>query len=605
MASNGTIAHRFANKDYNFEKGLKGSSTHIEGRNYYSYNTVFGQWVDEKVCLVYHGETSNTSNQHKLWESDFPKDVTLFPYDDGGRGSYYNNWHGCNLLGWQGEFDYDARVRLMDYLVGEIYNSLHAIVDGKQKDLDSNATIVIAEYWAHVEKLCSMYKDTSVPKWLKKKRIDMDGTWKRKKVIVKALYKGEKEVRVLVDAAFGQGTYKSYYDYCARYRKSDENKEKMIELCHRLGMTSPYRQWDNGIFASNPYKPADIRKMTAKQRNEIHFANLASIEYASHEDERKKKYEKNKWNAYRWIVGCNPQEKSLWYGKSYDDKVVVCRNMFNGVEYDLRGDYIYGFYWAKTSVSFDYDGFRKSEDKEQWIADFYAECKEVALNRKVIGILKRIKAHTKDKASRFDDDIYLNDDYLRESTTEGDYEICVEFIRKQDKHFADQEAQRRAAEIALLKREEEERKEKEYMEQVKQEQIDECIKEGTEGCRNLWRKHLTSLSESENRYREVAFESDGDFFFGGNILLRLNLNKDTVETSKSIRIPVEVCKKMWRIVSKWHENPSCFKEMQIDTKGSGKYTISSYHNDILTAGCHDIAYTEMERMYNEILAECS
>jgi hypothetical protein len=139
------------------------------------------------------------------------------------------------------------------------------------------------------------------------------------------------------------------------------------------------------------------------------------------------------------------------------------------------------------------------------------------------------------------------------------------------------------------------------MAQVKMEQIDECIKEGTEGCRNLWRKHLTSINESEERYNDVAFISDGDFFYNGNVLLRLNLNKDKVETSKSIRIPVEVCKKMWKIVSKWHENPSCFKPTEIDTKGSGRYTISSYKNDILTAGCHKIAYTEMERMYNEII----
>jgi hypothetical protein len=117
----------------------------------------------------------------------------------------------------------------------------------------------------------------------------------------------------------------------------------------------------------------------------------------------------------------------------------------------------------------------------------------------------------------------------------------------------------------------------------------------------LWRKHLTSIGESKERYNEVAFNSDGDFFYHGNVLLRLNLNKDKVETSKGIRIPVDICKKMWKIVSKWHENPACFKPMEIDTKGSGKYTISSYEDDILTAGCHDIAYAEMERMYNEIV----
>ena len=54
------------------------------------------------------------------------------------------------------------------------------------------------------------------------------------------------------------------------------------------------------------------------------------------------------------------------------------------------------------------------------------------------------------------------------------------------------------------------------------------------------------------------------------------------------------------MVSKWHENPSSFKEMTIKTL-DGTYTISSYRNDILTAGCHDIAYAEMERMYKEIV----
>lgn len=119
--------------------------------------------------------------------------------------------------------------------------------------------------------------------------------------------------------------------------------------------------------------------------------------------------------------------------------------------------------------------------------------------------------------------------------------------------------------------------------------------------RDLWRLHLASVYDAESTANSNGVDDDF-FYFGGNVLLRLNLNKDKVETSKSIRIPVEVCKKMWKIVSKWHENPSCFKEMQIDTKGSGRYTISSYQNDILTAGCHKIAYTEMERMYNEIAA---
>lgn len=590
MASNGTIAHRFANKDYNFERGLKGSSTHIDGRNYYSYSTVFGQWVDEKVCVVYLGSTSVTSCKHQLGRYCFPKDVVVLPYDDGG--SYYYGWHGCDLLGYSEEFKLSHRWRLMDYWMSEIYAALEAIKGGKKKDLDGHAAYIIGEYWPYMEKLCSLYKDTTIPKYLK--RCD-----KKYKKLVKALKNGEREVSTLVDLVFGEGTWQAYYDYCARYRKSADKRAKVEALCKRLGIASPYESsWRGGRLDSG-LTADQIRKLTAKERNELHFASIMREENRKTESAVKEKYSKNFRNAYKWIVGTEPKQRYGCYAGDVDNN---CINKDNGVVYECSGSYISGFYWCHTGVLFSYDSFRKSENKEQWIADFYAKCKEVALNRKAIRIIKRINAHTKEKIHSYDDDIYLNDDYLRENTTEAEYIICSEFIRKQDKHYADKEAQRRAAEIARLKREEEERKEREYMEKVKQEQIDECIKEGSEGCRNLWRKHLTSIGESEERYNEVAFNSDGDFFYHGNVLLRLNLNKDKVETSKGIRIPVEVCKKMWKIVSKWHENPACFKSMQIDTKGSGKYTISSYKNDILTAGCHDIAYAEMERMYNEIIA---
>jgi hypothetical protein len=611
MASNGTVAHRFANRDYNFERGLKGSSTHIEGRNYYSYSTVFGQWVDEKVCLVYHGETSVTSNQHKLWDCNFPKDVTLFPYDDGGSG-YYGSWHGCDLLGRRGEFDYEHRVRLMDYWIGEIYDALHDMVDGKQKDLDKNAERIIEEYWAYVEKLCSMYKDTSVYMWLKKKRIDTDGTWKRKKIIVKALYKGEREVRVLVDAAFGQGTYKKYYEYCGRYRKAEDNKAKMIELCHRLGMSTPYRDcWhEGGHYAENPYKTAEIRKLTARQRVDLHFANLMDIEWRKHEDERKKKYEKNKWNAYRWITGYSPIEEKSWYTTRKLDDVKKCRNMYTGEEYDLSGDHIYGFYWAKTSVSFEYDNFRKSENKDEWIRNFYAKCKEVQDNREAISILKWAKANTKEKVHSYDDDVYILDEKLTEIGMNAEsLRVVTEFIERQDKHYADEEARKRAMEIERQRQAEERKREKEYQKQVKQEQIDACIERGGDGFRDLWRLHLTDLYDAHHEFDKANLtgcpEKYKDFFFGGNVLLRLNLDKTYVESSKGVRVPVAVARLWFKKVKQWHENPKSFKPMEWNTKGNGKYTVSEYKDDILTAGCHDIAYAEMERMYNQILAECA
>ena len=593
------IQHRFANKQEGKFGSLKASNVSYVGRNYFSYSTVFGQWLDieKNVVAIFDGDTSISSSKHKLYEGHFPENVHVFPLDFGGRGYY--GWRNCNLISEynfnDSDFKFRHRMQMIDHYVERIYNQLAAINGGKSKGLEN----VSFDAWDYIEELCGLYKDTSINKYIKwTKGIVIDGNISRKRKLVKMLKDGERNVEVLTDALFGEGTYKKYWDYCARFRKSANRRAKIEALCERLGIASPYEsRWSYGRLDSG-LTADQIRKLSAKERVELHFKALANKEHKEHENERKEKRNKNFRNAYKWIVGFEPKSRS-WGGGYESDVHNNCVNKENGVVYECSGDYIYGFYWCKTSVSFEYDEFRNAEDKEQWIADFYAECKEVALNRKAISTLKRIKAHTKEKARSWGDDVYINDDYLRENTTEAEYIICSEFIRKQDKHYADEEARRRAAEIARLKREEEERKEREYMAQVKQSQIEECLGRGLEGRRDLWRKHLMEIynAESYNDSRD-----DSEFFFGGNVLLRLNLNKDKVETSKSIRIPVEVCKKMWKIVSMWHENPNSFKPMQIDTKGSGRYTISSYQNDILTAGCHRIAYMEMERMYNEIIA---
>lgn len=589
------IQHRFANKLEGKNGCIKAGNVRYEGRNYYSYSTVFGQWLDisKNVVVIFDGSTSNSSSKHKLGKWCFPDDVHVFPLDF--EGGYYS-WSNCNLVSSYNFKDEDFkeyhRMQMIDHYVGRIYDQIAAINGGKKKGLEK----VSFEAWDYITELCSLYKDTSIAKYLK---YSCKHEWKnknksedkRKRKLVKLLKDGERDIHTLTDALFGEGTYKTYWDYCARFRKSAEKRAKVEALCERLGIASPYDSYcrgrmDTGLTADQ------IRKLTAKERVELHFKALAHKEYMEHEGERREKHNKNERNAYKWIVGFEPRKKS-WGG--YEDGVENnCVNKDTLKLYECSGSH--GMYdcfdWVRTIVRFNYDDFRKSEDKDEWIENFYKKCEYAAMLRRAYNIFKRVNAHF-EECSR--EKKFLDDDYLRENTSEYEYKVCKLYIEKQDKHYADEEAQRRAAEIERLRREEEERKEREYMAQVKQEQIDECLERGEEGCRDLWRKHLMDIHYAE---RETNYK--GDFFMGGNVLLRLNLNKDKVETSKSIRIPVEVCKKMWKIVSKWHENPSCFKSMEIDTKGSGKYTISSYEDDILTAGCHKIAYTEMERMYNEL-----
>lgn len=572
------IKHRFANRLEGKNGSIKAGNVSYEGRCYYSYYTVFGQWLDveKKVVAIFDGSTSKSSNKHKLYSGVFPGDVHVFPLD---LGDGYN-WSHCNLIGKyankDSDFRFDHRMAMINHYVGRIYDQLAAINGGKCKGLEN----VDFSAWEYVEKLCSLYKDTTIKKyikWLPRHEYYAD--------LAVRLDNGERDVETLVDYLFGAGTFKTYMAYSERFRKAEMKRTQITMLAHRIGIQSPYESEWGTEYMSTELKAQDIRKMTAKERLDIHFKALAYKEWKEHKEERREKHNKNFRNAYKWIVGYEPK-KNYWIG-DYQNDVRKCRNMFTGEEYNLTSNVILGFWWCKTDVSFNYDSFRKAEDKKAWIENFYAKVAEVRNNRFAISILRDMHHGTfeGDKLIGYYQTIY------KAGLDEEELNICMEFIRKCKAHYADEEARKRAEEIARLKHEEEKRKEREYMEQVKQEQINECLSRGLEGCRDLWRNHFVAIETAEYKSN-----NDANFFFGGNVLLRLSLSGNAIETSKHISIPVEKCKKMWKIVQKWHNDPSSFKSCEINTLSSGKYTISSYKNDILTSGCHKIPYEEMERV---------
>lgn len=583
MASYSDIQHRFANKQEGKNGCVRSGNVRYEGRNFYSYSTVFGQWLDtdKNVCVYFDGSTTPSSTKHRLGRWLFPDDVHAFPYRD-GRDSYYS-YEGCLLVGW-GEFKFEHRMTLLEHYVERIYNQLAAINGGKKKGVEH----VTFTPWGYIEELCSLYKDTSIAKYLK---------WTKNKdykKLVKMLKTGERNVETLTDALFGEGTYKTYLDYCARFSKAADKRAKVESLCKRLGIRSPYEKWGGYNVLDHEMSADDIRKLTEKERLDIHFKSLAYREYHENEAVRNEKYERNRRNAYKWIVGFQPVKQSMW-SSSYEHCKSV-RNMYTGEIYEVECDTSIPSFMGYC-IDFSYDDFRTADNKEQWIRDFYTKCYDFSLHKKAHDILKRVDCPTREKKRIWDDNQYYDCEELRQKTTDTEYALCLAYINEFDEHKHRQEAEERAAEIERIRREEEARKEREYMEQVKQEEINACLMRGVEGCRDLWRKHLQSI----NTARLNAPSTDSEFFEKGNVLLRLSFNKDKVETSKNIRMPIEVAKKFFHIIKKWHENPSSFKEIMIDTKGSGKYTISSYEDDILTAGCHKIAYTEMERMYNEII----
>ena len=112
--------------------------------------------------------------------------------------------------------------------------------------------------------------------------------------------------------------------------------------------------------------------------------------------------------------------------------------------------------------------------------------------------------------------------------------------------------------------------------------------------------------ESVREYYYKGLVTDGtvngmpsSFYHGGNVLLRVT--DKFVKSSKGICVTIAEAVRMWKIVKRWHEDESTFEaysEKFFTTLSN--YGISRYQNDILIAGCHAIAYKEMERAAIEL-----
>ena len=456
---------------------------------------------------------------------------------------------------------------------------------------------VNTDMWCHVLTLCQLYKDTTIHKFIKyankkyKKNTDYDVTAIKK--MVRMLWLGQRDEKIIADTMFGEGTYDAYMKRTERFRKADNRKEQLTKICHRIGIRSPYHKWGEGMYMETNLSAKEIRNLSAKERLDLHFKALEYQHLRSTEEERYEKSKKNKINAYKWIVGFEPYMD--WGGRFKECHKV--RNMFTGEIVEIPDDNSYGFYWCEKELDFKYRSFKDAADKQQWIRDFYAEAQQIIDNLLAISTIKWAKATKKEKVRSWDSDRYVFDEKLTGiGIDEKTLAIVKDFIERQDAYDAQVELEERARAIRRQQEERERIEEEALQNKIDKAKIDECINRGLDGIRDLWRLHYTSYKRAE------ALANSKDFCNCGNVLMRFNMNKTIVETSLNINIDVETCKKFFRLITLWRENPSTFKPVEINTHYTGSYTITKFENDVLTAGCHRISYAEMQHMYNEIIA---
>lgn len=148
----------------------------------------------------------------------------------------------------------------------------------------------------------------------------------------------------------------------------------------------------------------------------------------------------------------------------------------------------------------------------------------------------------------------------------------------------------RNARIAEEQRQRElERARQEALENEKAEYKVALLKQGESGLRQAWHEG----------FRVSVWNQSLSFYFGGNVLLRV-VNGEYVETSKGVKISKDECQRLWLIINRWHNNKTEFVGTEPVRAIGSTWKISRYQNDIMTAGCHSIAYCEMEYVAKQL-----
>lgn len=123
------------------------------------------------------------------------------------------------------------------------------------------------------------------------------------------------------------------------------------------------------------------------------------------------------------------------------------------------------------------------------------------------------------------------------------------------------------------------------------------------------------LREEEERHRiaNMSFEEKKELWYSGEISNRwfsipygldfnalLRVRNGYIETSMGIRVKAEEAERLWRLVERFHKNETDFRHDLVKDADRHQWAINSYKNDIMTAGCHRIAYEEMRNAARQL-----
>lgn len=556
------MAHRWTNQDFGRNNGFKSKNTHCDKWNYYSYSTVIAQWVDHKrkvmVVMDLHSDTTPTTNNHRQdIYSGVSDEITVFPYTNYS----YSYYDGGQLTSSPESFDYTDRRRLLEYYLQNMYNAYAEFVSSKKL-----TTLNFTDYWKYADKLCEMYKDTTYKKWLRNpSALIAKNVLTAMRKMVKLHIAGVTATEEFVNTMFGDGTWDVYMTRTESIRKSARTREYIAKVNYHVG----YERWYSRC--NLPYH--SMAEIKADGPRKILLRKFAKLWHDANDNKICEKKKQSIVNATKYLGISDIQSYELPSGWSINDYRITVRSVI------VDGEVVYKpihcmdewriLGWCNVPVlEFRYKEFKAAKDTKKFKERYIKKAT-------ILGRLQKGKS------------LYIK--VLAKS-------LKVEDLTEEQTHLYNEFVAFHEKELGRIDRRKKIRKQEEArIAAEKAAKLEVYKSRGVDGMRDLWREHLCSIYE---------YDRLDNYYYGGNVLLRWSKNHDYIETSKNIKLSIEQCKKYWKIISIWHENPSKFKSIQMATK-TGTYKVTSYQDDILTAGCHKIAYQEMKRMMKEILGDAA
>lgn len=146
--------------------------------------------------------------------------------------------------------------------------------------------------------------------------------------------------------------------------------------------------------------------------------------------------------------------------------------------------------------------------------------------------------------------------------------------------------------------------------------VDEVCGEGTwvkytARC-HRWEDSKAKKRRKENEARKKTLEEQVQMWKSGeisqlhyywfeddqpNVWLRIKNGK--IETSKGIKVEQTEAERLWRLIKVFHNGGQFQHDLALDVTGH-RWAFNRYENDMLTAGCHRIAYNEMESIAKQL-----